>query len=125
VRLIATDLDGTLLNAEHEVSKENIKAIRQAQEQGIEVVVATGRTYFDASFICKKFGLDTYLISYNGAAIHRKDGQQLLSLTMDRNDVQNMIKWLEEKNIIMKFLRIRKFICLLTLRTYCTKKQRS
>lgn len=98
MRLIATDLDGTLLNEEHEISEENIKSIRQAQEQGIEVIVATGRTYFDAASICKKYGLNTYLISYNGAAIHDKSGQEISSLTMDRNDVQYMAKWLEEKD---------------------------
>ncbi|MDF2633562.1 MAG: Cof-like hydrolase [Pelosinus sp.] len=98
MRLIATDLDGTLLNEEHEVSKENIKAIRQAQKQGIEVIVATGRTYFDAFTICEKFGLNTYLISYNGAAIHDKSGQRISSLTMERDDVQYMAKWLEERD---------------------------
>ncbi len=98
MRLIATDLDGTLLNEEHEVSKENIKAIRRAQEQGIEVIVATGRTYFDAVSICKKFGLNTYLISYNGAAIHDKTGQEISSLTMGRDDVRYMVNWLEERD---------------------------
>ncbi len=98
MRLIATDLDGTLLNPEHEVSEENIKAIRRAQDKGVEVIVATGRTYFDAFSICEKFGLETYLISYNGAVIHAKDGQKIASLTMDRNDVQYMVKWLEGKD---------------------------
>jgi Cof subfamily protein (haloacid dehalogenase superfamily) len=98
MRLIATDLDGTLLNEEHEVSKENIKAIQRAQEQGIEVIVATGRTYFDAVSICKKFGLNTYLISYNGAAIHDKIGQEISSLTMGRDDVRYMVDWLEERD---------------------------
>jgi Cof subfamily protein (haloacid dehalogenase superfamily) len=98
MRLIATDLDGTLLNEEHEVSKENIKAIQRAQEQGIEVIVATGRTYFDAVSICKKFGLNTYLISYNGAAIHDKIGQEISSLTMGWDDVRHMVNWLEERD---------------------------
>jgi Cof subfamily protein (haloacid dehalogenase superfamily) len=98
MKLIATDLDGTLLNEEHEVSKENIKAIQRAQEQGIEVIVATGRTYFDAVSICKKFGLNTYLISYNGAAIHDKIGQKISSLTMGRDDVRYMVNWLEERD---------------------------
>jgi Cof subfamily protein (haloacid dehalogenase superfamily) len=98
MKLIATDLDRTLLNEEHEISEENRIAIRQAQEKGIEVVIATGRTYFDALSICKQYGLKTYLITYNGAAIHTKDGQQLLALIMDRNDVTYMVKWLEEND---------------------------
>ncbi len=43
INLIATDMDGTLLNAAHEISEENIKAIKYAQSQGITVVIATGR----------------------------------------------------------------------------------
>jgi Cof subfamily protein (haloacid dehalogenase superfamily) len=98
MKLIATDLDGTLLNEEHGISEENRIAIRQAQEKGIEVVIATGRTYFDALSICEQYGLKTYLITYNGAAVHTKDGQQLLALTMDRNDVINMVQWLDEND---------------------------
>lgn len=98
MKLIATDLDGTLLNEQHEISEENRKAIQQATEQGIEVVVATGRAYFDARSICEKFGLHTHLITYNGAAIHSKEGQPISSLTMDRNDVNHMVKWLAERD---------------------------
>lgn len=39
VKLIATDMDGTLLNAAHEVSKENVEAIQYAQSQGVTVVM--------------------------------------------------------------------------------------
>ncbi|TAI19775.1 Cof-type HAD-IIB family hydrolase, partial [Bacillus velezensis] len=43
MKLIAIDLDGTLLNSKHQVSLENENALRQAQRDGIEVVVSTGR----------------------------------------------------------------------------------
>lgn len=43
IKLIATDMDGTLLNAAHEISKENVDAIKFAQSQGITVAIATGR----------------------------------------------------------------------------------
>lgn len=41
IKLIATDMDGTLLNAAHEISEENINAIKYAQSKGITVVIAT------------------------------------------------------------------------------------
>ena len=44
-KLIATDLDGTLLNHESKLSKENIEAIRALAEKGVCLSVATGRTY--------------------------------------------------------------------------------
>lgn len=98
MKLIAIDLDGTLLNEQHVISEENLKAIQQATEHDIEVVVATGRAYFDARSICEKFGLNTHLITYNGAAIHSKEGQSISSLTMDRDDVRHMVQWLAERD---------------------------
>ena len=41
-------MDGTLLNAAHEISQPNIDAIKYAQEQGITVVIATGRAFYEA-----------------------------------------------------------------------------
>ncbi len=96
MKLIAIDMDGTLLNNKNEISKENIKAIRFAQEQGIEVVIATGRAYFDAISICKKAGIHTDLISDNGAVVHSKEGKKLASIPMEKKDVNQIVKWLEE-----------------------------
>jgi len=98
LKLIAIDLDGTLLNEGHEISNENIKAIRRAEQQGIEVVIATGRAYFDAHAICKKAGLANYIISCNGALIHSREGQQISAIKMEKTDVGHIIKWLEQRN---------------------------
>lgn len=46
IQLIATDLDGTLLNSEHKVSRENEQALKEAAANRMEVVVSTGRAYF-------------------------------------------------------------------------------
>ena len=48
IKLIATDMDGTLLNA-HEISQENVDAIKFAQSQGITVAIATGRAFYEAN----------------------------------------------------------------------------
>ena len=56
VKLIAIDLDGTLLDKGKYISDKNIEAIRFAQKRGIEVVIATGRANFDAQNILKEFG---------------------------------------------------------------------
>lgn len=96
MKLIAIDMDGTLLNEKHQISSENSNAIRQAEEQGVEVVIATGRAYFDARSICEKAGLNPYIISYTGATIHSKDGQSIYSMPMDKQDVKKIVRWLDE-----------------------------
>ena len=45
IKLIASDMDGTLINSSHEISSRNLNAIRRAQESGIEFAIATGRDY--------------------------------------------------------------------------------
>lgn len=57
IQLIATDLDGTLLNSEHKVSQENEQALKEAAANGLEVVVSTGRAYFDVRSIFDELGI--------------------------------------------------------------------
>ncbi|MGG0176807.1 HAD family hydrolase [Gottfriedia acidiceleris] len=95
---IAIDLDGTLLNNENEISEENIKAIQSALENGIEVVISTGRAYFDVQKICEGSRLSPYVIGTNGATIHSKNGECISSITISSTNAEQIIKWLDERN---------------------------
>lgn len=79
-RLIAIDMDDTLLNDEHQVSRENEAALHTLEDMGIKVVFCSGRP--TPSLVKKKNHLKhpeaTYLISFNGAAIHQLDGMREL-----------------------------------------------
>ncbi|CQR47289.1 Sugar phosphatase YidA [Paraliobacillus sp. PM-2] len=79
IRLIALDMDGTVLHTDHTVSKENEQAIKRAIEKGIEVVFATGRHYSTCCNYASTLGVK-YLITVNGAEIWSTDGELL-----DRN----------------------------------------
>ncbi|UOK57634.1 Cof-type HAD-IIB family hydrolase [Bacillus sp. CMF21] len=95
---IAIDLDGTLLNDQNEISEENIKAIQYAQDRGFEVVISTGRAYFDVQTICKKAGISPFVIGTNGATIHSKSGKCISSITITKDRVESILKWLDERN---------------------------
>lgn len=75
IKLIAMDLDGTLLNTESRVPEENIRAIQQAVERGIEIVVVTGRRYHSARYIVDALPEKLHLIVNNGALIKTKEGE--------------------------------------------------
>ncbi len=62
-------MDGTLLTATQQITAENREAIRRAQSQGIEVIIATGRSYTEASFVLDAAGLTCPMICANGAEI--------------------------------------------------------
>lgn len=69
VRLIATDVDGTLINSRGEIPPENIEAIHKAQENGIVVAIASGRFAVNVYLLLQEHGLSCPIIAVNGAKI--------------------------------------------------------
>jgi Cof subfamily protein (haloacid dehalogenase superfamily) len=67
IRLLAVDIDGTLLNPQFQISEPDLAAIRRAHAEGIEVVVVTGRRHTFALPIVQLLGFDIWVISSNGA----------------------------------------------------------
>lgn len=68
VRLIALDMDGTLLASDHHtVPQENIEAIRRADAMGIRVAISTGRMVEDASDFIRRHDLPCMIVAANGA----------------------------------------------------------
>lgn len=94
-KLIAIDLDGTLLNSKSQISKENLEAIETAQSCGIEVVIATGRAQFDVQTIFEKTGIHTWVIGANGATIHDPDGKLYYSQPIEPSVAYSILNSLE------------------------------
>jgi Cof subfamily protein (haloacid dehalogenase superfamily) len=75
IRLLAIDIDGTLLNPTFQVSEADLGAIRRAHELGVEVILVTGRRHTFALPIAESLGLDMWLISSNGAITRSLAGE--------------------------------------------------
>lgn len=69
IKMIAFDLDGTLLNRDREVSRRNAEALRQAQEEGIAVVLASGRAIATILPFADEIGILGPVVSCNGAYV--------------------------------------------------------
>jgi Cof subfamily protein (haloacid dehalogenase superfamily) len=67
IRLLALDLDGTLLNSRGQLSDRNRLALQEARRNGVRVAVVTGRRFRDARPIALELGLDVPVISHNGS----------------------------------------------------------
>jgi Cof subfamily protein (haloacid dehalogenase superfamily) len=67
IRLLALDLDGTLLNSLGELSERNSRAIADARAAGVRVALVTGRRFRDARPLALRLGLDVPVVSHNGA----------------------------------------------------------
>ena len=75
IRLLATDIDGTLLNPQFQISDGDLMALRRAHASGIEIVLVTGRRHTFALPIAKQLGFDLWLISSNGAVTRSLAGE--------------------------------------------------
>ncbi|MEK4220193.1 MULTISPECIES: Cof-type HAD-IIB family hydrolase [unclassified Bacillus (in: firmicutes)] len=69
IKLIAIDMDGTLLNDEQLISDENRNAIREAEDKGVYVVISTGRTLMTCRELAESLKLSSFLITANGSEI--------------------------------------------------------
>jgi len=69
IKLLALDLDGTLLNSQEVISEENLKAVKAVRKKGVTVTLATGRPYSSALKFADILNITVPLITYNGALI--------------------------------------------------------
>lgn len=77
-KLVAIDLDGTLLNSYGEVSEATKNALQKAKSQGVEIVLASGRPISSTESLAIELGVDNYLISGNGSAVFDIKNQKVI-----------------------------------------------
>jgi hypothetical protein len=88
MKLIASDLDGTLLDENGLVSEENVAAIKKAIDHGITFIVATGRSFDAANIPLHQAGLKAPVLSLNGANTYTADEELLRDVPMDKRQVK-------------------------------------
>ena len=97
IRLIAVDLDGTLLDDNHRITPANRQAIEAAQQAGIVFAICTGRFFEDACLHALDYGLDCPVISLNGGKVALAPfGQVLSDHRMDDTVAMTCFECLEE-----------------------------
>ncbi|RDI41953.1 Cof-type HAD-IIB family hydrolase [Falsibacillus pallidus] len=99
IECIATDMDGTLLNSKQQVSEANRRAIMEAQEKGIKVVVATGRSYTEARFALDEAGIECPIICVNGAETRNRKGEVIHVSGMDAKAAAEVSRQLKDHGI--------------------------
>lgn len=82
IKLLALDLDGTLLNSRGEIPEKNLEAIQQAEAHGVLVTIATGRRFRDALPVARLINLNAPLICHNGALIKYVDTLENVAVSL-------------------------------------------
>jgi Cof subfamily protein (haloacid dehalogenase superfamily) len=75
IRLLAIDIDGTLLNPQFQIAEADLAALRKAHSLGVEIILVTGRRHTFALPIAQQLGFDLWLISSNGAITRSLSGE--------------------------------------------------
>lgn len=98
-RLIVSDLDGTLLNENHGITKETIAALQEAQHAGIRLLIATGRSWKTAYPLLKNGGIVCDYVLLNGAEFRNSMGELIYDESIPVKDAQNIVQLLQQKRI--------------------------
>lgn len=99
-KLIAVDLDGTLLNSYGDISEKNKNSIKKSMEKGAEVVIASGRPVSSAKAYANEAGANKYVICGNGSVLYDIQKEQILyNKSIDKQKVLQIIKICEENSI--------------------------
>ncbi|MFQ5694730.1 MAG: HAD-IIB family hydrolase [Terriglobia bacterium] len=84
IRLLAIDIDGTLLDSRFRLPEANRRGVVAAHRTGVEIVLVTGRRFTFAQPIASQFPIDLTVVASNGAVVKTKDGQTLARQLLPR-----------------------------------------
>ena len=103
-KLVCIDMDGTLLNKEHEVSDENKRALKEATELGVNIAISTGRVFASARIYAKITGIKAPLICSNGPYIRAKDTDEIIfKSVLDKEALEEIYKLIKKHNFLAYF----------------------
>ncbi len=108
IKLIAIDLDGTLLRSDRTLSEENRLAIKAAKEAGVKVVLCTGRPLRSMMHLLEEADLldeEDIAITYNGGLIQKtKSGEILNEITFNRDECLDVYELGQYLNLPINFI---------------------
>ncbi len=99
IKMIATDIDGTILPYGGEFRPAVLDCINELTKKGIKIVLVTGRMHSSAVPLAKKLGLDTPVISYQGGLIKEMSGKTLYQSNLKPQIAKEIIEWARKNNV--------------------------
>jgi len=102
IKLIFSDIDGTILPKGQKVSPATVEAVRRCREAGVEFVIASGRWFPAALKVVRQLGIeDGYMIVSNGGAVMKCDGSVLMESGLDAAQARAVYEILKDEDVLM------------------------
>ncbi|MCH3921996.1 sugar-phosphatase [Limosilactobacillus sp.] len=97
IKLIAIDIDGTLINDHQQITPKTVAALKKASAEGVKVVLCTGRPMTGVEAYLEQLGLDDqdqeYVISFNGALAQSTSGNVLVNYSLSFADYADWVNF--------------------------------
>jgi Cof subfamily protein (haloacid dehalogenase superfamily) len=105
IRLLAVDLDGTLLTIDLRLDPRDVDAVRRAEAAGVRVVACTGRPFPGALPWVEKLGLGSPVICYQGAQVRTRRGEVLLDHGVPHDVAMEVVRFCRERDLHVQAYR--------------------
>ena len=99
IKLVATDIDGTLVKWDTRVSDGVKNCVKKLQENGVKVVLVTGRMHCATKHLRDELGLNSPVVSYQGGLIKDTDGKTLYQENLDSDCAKEIIDWAHKNDV--------------------------
>jgi Cof subfamily protein (haloacid dehalogenase superfamily) len=91
IKVVVTDMDGTLLNEKHEISEPSLRAIEKLDKENIRLIISTGRHYISTMRTLEKYNIKCDYIVASGAEVRDQEGKVLKQIPMDHSNFQEIL----------------------------------
>ena len=98
IKLLALDLDDTLLNSKKDISPADFEAVQKAIQKGVTVVLATGRAAAGAAMYNKMLGIGDLTIAIGGSHIITGDGKTVFSCCIPPEQTRKILEFADSNN---------------------------
>ena len=92
IKLIVSDLDGTLLNSKQQISDRTLRAIKQIQRKGLRLLINTEQNYFDAKKLLDAYDISCDIACFGGSCIFDTSGDQLHASYIPTKRIPEMLR---------------------------------
>ena len=87
IKLVASDLDGTIIDRNNNISEKNFKAIDKLHEKNIDFAICTGKSYSVSKKVCEQFNANFGIFGNGTQIIDFRTGEELLRNTLSKEDL--------------------------------------
>lgn len=99
IKLVASDLDGTIIDKDNDIFEDNFNAIRDINKSNIPFVVCTGKTYSIYKGLCSSFHASYGIFGNGTSIIDLKTGEKIYQKLLDIADVEKVIELAKKDNL--------------------------